>query len=596
MGIISEKCLGCQKDKEEKENELEKKKSNTYKTEIKDKYCKVKLTIESNEQEDLSIKIKNPKKLTKSFRLLYNNVLFTNPFDSYTIKTDISDNIKEVFLNIHSKICRLLIIIPGSEELNDDVKKKSFLKKVKDLQLLDHPNLCKIYDLYIYENNYYLITDYSGDNNVLNKIKDEGIPEDSSIKIIMSQILNFIMYLHNNEIFDISLQIDNLFLLEITLLTGKKTILKKGKKSKEINNNINQNPLKRKFEIILLITGYLKDYYDISDLNHILYYSPEIIEKIEDNDILKNNIVQDNEIILNEDKKDEWSCGIIMYYLITGEFPFNGSTQEEIFNKIKNGKIDFSSSKFNSVSEECKDLLSKLLEKDENKRINANECFDHPFFAGVLMKKESEEAIADNLKILFNIKKSRSKFHEIIIAYLCFNFIDKTEEKKLSDLFKYIDKDHNSVITEKDIKDSFDRVGIEYTQEQINNILDVFDYDNNHFIQYQEFLRILCDKQDLFKEDNLKSVFQAIDFDKTDYIDIDDIKKFITHDEENKNIIEEEYMEPFGMKPHEKMIYEQFCTIIKEDKLYSEVNNKISKKIKKIKDLKKLITGNKIEQ
>ncbi len=46
-----------------------------------------------------------------------------------------------------------------------------------------------------------------------------------------------------------------------------------------------------------------------------------------------------------------------MYYIITREFPFNGSTKEEIFNKIKNEKIDFFSPKLNSVSDEYKDLL-----------------------------------------------------------------------------------------------------------------------------------------------------------------------------------------------------------------------------------------------
>ena len=45
-----------------------------------------------------------------------------------------------------------------------------------------------------------------------------------------------------------------------------------------------QKHLKRKLEIELLTIGYLKDYYDISDLNHILYYSPEIMQKIEKND------------------------------------------------------------------------------------------------------------------------------------------------------------------------------------------------------------------------------------------------------------------------------------------------------------------------
>jgi Ca2+-binding EF-hand superfamily protein len=225
-------------------------------------------------------------------------------------------------------------------------------------------------------------------------------------------------------------------------------------------------------------------------------------------------------------------------------------------------------------------LLSKLLEKDENKRIRVMDCFEHPFLTGVLMKKESEEINAENLKNLLNIKKPKSKFHEIIISYLCFNFIDKSEEKKLSDLFKFIDKDHNNVIKERDIKGAFERNGIEYTEEQINNILNVFEYENNSFIQYQEFLRALCDKQDLFKEENLKIVFNAIDHDKTNYINGDDIKKFVAHDEDNKNIIEKEYMEPFGMKSNDKMIYEQFCEIIREDKIFSEVNdmnNKINK-------------------
>ena len=48
---------------------------------------------------------------------------------------------------------------------------------------------------------------------------------------------------------------------------------------------------------------------------------------------------------------DEWACGVILHYLITGEFPFDGKTKEELFNNIKNEVIDYSSSKFDSVSE-----------------------------------------------------------------------------------------------------------------------------------------------------------------------------------------------------------------------------------------------------
>lgn len=555
--------------------------SRSFKMELKPQYCKDKIITKDIKQENLVPKKRSSKKLIKQNTLLYINQFNTNPFESYRIISNISQNVKVVALISSPNTFRCMTIIPGGEEFNDKGKKRSFLDRVKDLQLLDHPNICKIYEFYIYEDNYYLISNFKGDNNVLNKMKNSGTAEEPTIRLIMNQILSSIMYLHQNDIFDISLQIDDLLLLEITLKSRTKTILKLGKNSREINKNksnneqnkISQNPLKRKLEVKLLSVGYLKDYYDISDLNRISYYSPEIVEKIENNNILKNNIIPDNEINMHNDKKDEWSCGIIMYYLITGEFPFNGSTKEELFNKIKNEQIDFSSPKLNLVSEECKDLLSKLLEKDESKRIRAMDCFEHPFLTGELMKKESEEINVENLKNLLNIKKPKSKFHEIIISYLCFNFIDKSEEKKLSDLFKFIDKDHNNVIKERDIKGAFERNGIEYTQEQISNILNVFEYDHNSFIQYQEFLRALCDKQDLFKEENLKIVFNAIDYDKTNYINSDDIKKFVAHDEENKNIIEKEYMEPFGMKSNDKMNYEQFCEIIREDKLFSEVND-----------------------
>mgnify|MGYP002528080086 CR=1 FL=1 len=67
---------------------------------------------------------------------------------------------------------------------------------------------------------------------------------------------------------------------------------------------------------------------------------------------------------------DEWTCGIIFYYIISQEFPFKGETNKELYTNIKTGSVDFSSPKFSSISKECKDLISKLLEKDRNNRQN----------------------------------------------------------------------------------------------------------------------------------------------------------------------------------------------------------------------------------
>ena len=272
---------------------------------------------------------------------------------------------------------------------------------------------------------------------------------------------------------------------------------------------------------------------------------------------------------------DEWACGVILHYLITGEFPFDGKTKEELFNNIKNEVIDYSSSKFDSVSEDCIDFLSKLLEKDKKKRMSAEKCFEHPFlhsFSYISTKSIPEEIYYDNLKQLLDIKKPKNKFHEIVIAFLCYHFIDKDEEKKLSDFFKYIDYDHNNVISIENLKHAFDTNSIEYTEEQMNHILNVFDYDENNKIHYQEFLRILCNKENLLTEENLRMVFNVIDVDKSNYITLEDVEKFVTHDENDQNIIKEKFMKPFGMKSNDKMSYEKFRKIMIEDKAFDEVD------------------------
>ena len=46
--------------------------------------------------------------------------------------------------------------------------------------------------------------------------------------------------------------------------------------------------------------------------------------------------------------------------------PFDGDNQDEVFNKIKAGKFNINV----DLSEECKDLLKKMIMVDVNKRIN----------------------------------------------------------------------------------------------------------------------------------------------------------------------------------------------------------------------------------
>ena len=60
------------------------------------------------------------------------------------------------------------------------------------------------------------------------------------------------------------------------------------------------------------------------------------------------------------EKCDIWSIGVILYIMLCGTPPFNGS-DEQIIRKILQCKWSFRGQIWNSVSDEAKDLICKLI-------------------------------------------------------------------------------------------------------------------------------------------------------------------------------------------------------------------------------------------
>lgn len=51
---------------------------------------------------------------------------------------------------------------------------------------------------------------------------------------------------------------------------------------------------------------------------------------------------------------DVWACGVLLYVLLQGTFPFKSAFEKDLFRKIARGQYSFSS----EVSEEVQDLLA----------------------------------------------------------------------------------------------------------------------------------------------------------------------------------------------------------------------------------------------
>lgn len=91
------------------------------------------------------------------------------------------------------------------------------------------------------------------------------------------------------------------------------------------------------------------------------------------------------------EKIDVWSIGVICFVLLAGYPPFNGSNDIQIMDKIRAGKFDFKPEDWSHISDDCKDLISKML-APMAMRISAEAAMNHPW-----LKTENHTDISSHI-------------------------------------------------------------------------------------------------------------------------------------------------------------------------------------------------------
>ena len=510
--------------------------------------------------------------------------------------------------NKNTNLFRAMKIIQKNFQKDNE----EILREINILKNLDHPNVMKIYEFLEDDKNYYLIQEFCDEGDLETALDNKKIYCEFLVRFIMYQVFLAINYLHANNIVHQDIKKRNISIIK--LVEEKENENKKLKTKNSLNNKLKRlnsekilysNPLKKDDDIFIKINENKEIQEEFTKNKLIKNLSKKAKEYLYELSRRSIKVIDFGEAIFMPQKKkyiddiagtlnylspelikgqmikelDEWSCGVLMFYLLSGKFPFDGKTQEEIFNNIENQVLNLDIPELKNISPECKDLISQLLERDINKRIKAKNALEHAFFKiGIKMKKiiggmenkQAEKLLNSWIQLQKSNKQSNAgMFKKAVLAYMALNFVEKEEEQKMKNLFyKLSGGNKNYLITKENFAQTIKQVSDNYTDEEINNLFDKLDDNKSGIIEYEELVRGLSDKEKLLNEKNMKAAFNFFDKDKNGKITWSEISDVIFKNKKMTKVFMNQFLEEIYSKEKEgkdvNITFDDFCKIIKK--------------------------------
>ena len=243
--------------------------------------------------------------------------------------------------NIYTEaLCAMKVI---KRSMSYDIEKeKELYNEINILRAMDHPNILKILEFFSTNNNYCIITELCAGGELFQHIVDTGPFDEVYTAYVMYQLLSAVNYCHKMKIIHRDIKPENILIVDKNQ-EGLPSI-------KLCDFSLSKLCSLRGSMIQKKVVG------------SAYYIAPEVLRK-------KYN-----------EKCDLWSCGVIMYILLSGRPPFDGDNDNEIIANVTSGEYDLTNRPFNTISKNAKDLINKLLTVNSEKRISAEEALNHVWF------------------------------------------------------------------------------------------------------------------------------------------------------------------------------------------------------------------------
>ncbi|XP_038596515.1 caM kinase-like vesicle-associated protein [Tachyglossus aculeatus] len=254
--------------------------------------------------------------------------------------------------------------------------RKAAKNEIIILKMVKHPNILQLVDVFVTRKEYFIFLELATGREVFDWILDQGYYSERDTSNVVRQVLEAVAYLHSLKIVHRNLKLENL--VYYNRLKNSKIVISD-------------------FHLAKLENGLIKEPCGTPE-----YLAPEVVGRQRYGRPV-----------------DCWAIGVIMYILLSGNPPFYEEVEEDdyenhdknLFRKILAGDYEFDSPYWDDISQAAKELVTRLMEVEQDQRITAEEAISHEWISG---NAASDKNIKDGVCAQIEKNFARAKWKKAV--------------------------------------------------------------------------------------------------------------------------------------------------------------------------------------
>ena len=238
----------------------------------------------------------------------------------------------------------------GDSNRREEILRR-FNHEVKALSHLHHRGIIQMHDYCREKEQGVIVLEYAEGGDLFDRLANKGRLSESEAGPLMYSIVEAVKYLHSRNYVHRDLKPENILLRSRT--TKRHVMITDFGFSTKCNGN------------------HLTEF-----LGTLSYMAPEVLRELPYGKAV-----------------DVWALGVILFAMLSGNFPFFHDDKQVMFECIVYGLYSFSDNKevWSQISLEAKDLIKKILVVDPEKRCSIQDMLNHPWLRKYRLVKDPED-------------------------------------------------------------------------------------------------------------------------------------------------------------------------------------------------------------